>query len=158
LPAVIRPVSSFIAELSGAPPEVVAIECIDPAENAADKLSALVWRISGRQRGMEDDDPSIVRHLHDLSILKDAALGHIEFRRLALTTINNDDLRCRQITGLSATEKFAHVQDIIETDTEYLKEYERFVKGMSYAADNDMPSFQQAWSNVKLLFQHVAGD
>ena len=46
-----RPIRSLIAELQQQPPEVAAFACVDPVETAADKLSALAWRVCTRQRG-----------------------------------------------------------------------------------------------------------
>src|SRR5690606_31098228 len=63
LPGIYLPVSSLINELTKNPPEVSGISCVHPTENAADKLSALAWRIAERDRSKEDDDPSIVRHV-----------------------------------------------------------------------------------------------
>ena len=65
-----RPIRSLIAELQQQPPEVAAFACVDPVETAADKLSALAWRVCARQRGEENDDPTIIRHLHDLAALE----------------------------------------------------------------------------------------
>lgn len=65
-----RPLRSFVAEARREDPEVSAISCVAPAETAADKLSALAWRVLTRQRGSEEDDPTLVRHLHDLSAWK----------------------------------------------------------------------------------------
>lgn len=63
------PVSSFVNELSKRVPEADVVACSDPTESAADKLSAITWRIPDRIRGEAYDDPSIVRHIHDLAIL-----------------------------------------------------------------------------------------
>jgi hypothetical protein len=41
----------------------------DPVETAADKLSALAWRVHARDRASPEDDPTIIRHLHDLAAL-----------------------------------------------------------------------------------------
>jgi hypothetical protein len=40
--------------------EIDKIACINPVENAADKLSAITWRIAERIRGSENDSPDIV--------------------------------------------------------------------------------------------------
>jgi hypothetical protein len=48
LPPTERPISSFVAEYLGEPPELAAVPCIDPVETAADKLSALAWRVIAR--------------------------------------------------------------------------------------------------------------
>tara|TARA_R110002072_G_scaffold47597_1_gene130730 strand:- start:830 stop:1057 length:228 start_codon:yes stop_codon:yes gene_type:complete len=44
--------------------------CLSAVETGADKLSALTWRVLKRDRSDESDDPTMVRHLHDLSALK----------------------------------------------------------------------------------------
>ena len=41
-------------------------------ETAADKLSALTWRVLTRQRGAIGEDATLIRHLHDLAALKSA--------------------------------------------------------------------------------------
>ena len=81
IPPVQCSVSSFVNELSKKDPEVSSIACIDPVENATDKLSAFVWRIADRIRSGENDDPSIVRHQHDLAILKTKAIAHSDFKK-----------------------------------------------------------------------------
>lgn len=155
LPPTICPVSSFINELSRKPPEVPAIPCTDPVENAADKLSALTWRIPSRIRGEETDDPSMVRHMHDLAILSDHVIAHPSFSKLVAKTIDADDTRSPETIGKSIQEKFTAMLTILKTDKEYPKEYERFVMGMSYAIEEEQPSFNQALSKVEQLVSHV---
>lgn len=60
-----RPVSSFVATFSNAEPET-QLPCLSPIETAADKLCALTWRILKRDRDSDDDDPAMIRQLHDL--------------------------------------------------------------------------------------------
>ena len=45
LPPIHRPVQSLLGSLKKEVAEVESIACIDPLETAADKLSALVWRL-----------------------------------------------------------------------------------------------------------------
>lgn len=49
LPVEERPLQSFIAKAMRQQPEVPAIACVSPIETAADKLSALTWRVLSRQ-------------------------------------------------------------------------------------------------------------
>ncbi|MEN6440118.1 MAG: nucleotidyl transferase AbiEii/AbiGii toxin family protein [Syntrophobacter sp.] len=77
-----RPIQSFIAQFEKKPPEVSSFLCIDPIETAADKLSALAWRTCTRKRGAPDDDPTIVRHLHDLAALEKHVADSSAFERL----------------------------------------------------------------------------
>jgi len=61
------------------PPEVASFPCVDAVETAADKLSALAWRVLVRDRTSPNDDPTIIRHLHDFLSRGDAAGGHRDF-------------------------------------------------------------------------------
>jgi EcoEI R protein C-terminal/Nucleotidyl transferase AbiEii toxin, Type IV TA system len=65
-----RPIRSLIVIAQRQPPEIDAFPCVDPVETAADKLSALAWRVRARDRTKPDDDPTIIRHLHDLAALE----------------------------------------------------------------------------------------
>lgn len=105
LPAVELSVASFINEVSKDTPEVKRILCINPVENAADKLSAIVWRISSRVRGTDDKQPDIVRHVHDLAKLSELALNHVEFANLAKITIERDAPRAEILDNLGTQEK-----------------------------------------------------
>ena len=55
-----RPVRSFVAEARRDPPEVPSIACMAPVEIAAEKLSALTWRVLTRRRGNGNDDPALI--------------------------------------------------------------------------------------------------
>lgn len=159
LPPVHLSVSSFVNELTKKQPEVADICCIDPVESAADKLSALTWRIPDRVRGDKYDDPSLVRHLHDLAILKDVALTNPSFAKLVAVSIANDDRRPKtnqDFSGLSIQEKFNLLLGALDNDKEYAKEYDLFVKGVSYASENDAPNFEATLRAVHKLIEAVS--
>ena len=155
LSAVNLPVSSFINEVAKRLPEVKGIDCIDPVENAADKLSAVTWRIPDRNRGTVNDDPDIVRHIHDLAILSDKVMSHPEFPAMVRSTIDRDDKRSETTTGLTLTQKLTKMLGILESDSEYPTEYERFVKGMSYAPNGSILSFHKAVEKVSQLIHLI---
>jgi nucleotidyltransferase AbiEii toxin of type IV toxin-antitoxin system len=143
-----------IDEVSKHSPEVAHIGCIDPAESAADKLSAIAWRIPDRVRGGQDDDPYLVRHIHDLAILKDAALQHGDFSRLVTTSMRQDNARPRNdlsILSLTAAEKFQRMMDVLQSDIEYAQEYKRFVYGVSYATLEQTPDFTSAIETLRKI-------
>jgi len=154
LPPLILPVSSFITELTKTSPEMPAAICIDPVENAVDKLSALVWRVPDRVRQPADDDPDLVRHIHDLAALQPYAIRHVDFRRLAIGMIGQDDDRCDKITGWPVGKKLQLLLEILTSDTEYRTEYTRFVQGMSYAT-GEVPNYEEALAKLKMLMDHL---
>lgn len=152
------PVSSFINHLSRQPPEVERIGCIDPVESAADKLSALAWRIPDRVRGDQYDDPAVVRHVHDLALLKDAAEENKNFPGLVISAMQHDDRRSKNNTafsGLPVAEKFQQMFDAFDRDEQYRSEYDLFVKGVSYAPEGEVPDFDAAMDAVRRLTKIV---
>jgi len=159
-PPVYLPVASFVRTAATQPPEIEQIACIDPVESAADKLSAITWRIPDRARGGQHDDPSIVRHLHDLALLKDRALAAKDFPVLVADAMQEDDARAKNnpaFAGMSMNEKFNHMLRILGTDQEYPPEYVRFVQAMSYASEGDVPDFQTAMQAVHALAKAAVG-
>lgn len=158
LPPLARSVLSFVNELTKKPPEVAKISCIDPVESAADKLSALAWRIPDRVRGNKYDDPSLVRHLHDLAILKEHTMDHPGFTKLVISSMQDDDDRPKtnlSFSKLSVTEKFQAMLNALDSDAEYLKEYNLFVEGVSYATAGEVPDFLNAVKAVRMLVDVV---
>jgi hypothetical protein len=154
LPSMVLPVSSFLNELARHPPEVTAISCIDPVESAADKLSAIAWRIPDRVRGDQYDDPSIVRHIHDLAMLKDRALAHADFARLVEKSMRDDDGRAKNdltLGGMAISEKLDKMLDVLAEDTLYPDEYRRFVEDVSYAESGQTLDFKGAIQAVRAL-------
>jgi len=63
-----KQIQTFIAELSQSDDKTF-IQCVSPCEIAADKLSAFIWRVIFRNRQHNTDDPTFIRHLHDLAAL-----------------------------------------------------------------------------------------
>lgn len=159
LPHIYLPVSSFLNELAKHPPEVVAISCIDPVESAADKLSAIAWRIPDRVRGGQYDDPSIVRHIHDLAILKDRALAHAGFAGLVAKSMQEDNNRAKNdlsLEGMAMPQKLDKMLDILITDKAYAEEYRRFVEDVSYAKSSQTHDFENAIQAVQVLIKAVS--
>jgi predicted nucleotidyltransferase component of viral defense system len=158
LPAIDLPVSSMINEVAKQTPEIDEIACVNPVENAADKLSAITWRIAERVRGSQNDSPDVVRHIHDLAIMKDLALENPNFSVLVSIALKRDNKRSELIKDLSLSQKLLNVLNIINSDTEYLREYDRFVNAMSYANNDTIPTFKTALKYVEELVNKVIID
>lgn len=150
-----RSLMSFIAQARNEAPEVPEIACVSPVETAADKLSALAWRVLTRKRGDPDDDPTLVRHLHDLSALERLAAEHNEFAELLGSLLAQDaTTRARSqpsVAELEPSELLEKVFGELESDEEYPTEYDQFVNGMSYAEEGQTPSFAEALASARRL-------
>ncbi len=158
LPLVLLPVSSLVASLQKKEPEVASIACLAYVENAADKLSAAIWRIVARVRGAKDDDATLIRHVYDLALLKDFVIRDQNFVDLFKHTMDADSDRANDenFCQLSIAEKGGRLISILSEDPLYEAEYQKFVAGLSYATINQTPDFTEALKALRELIARVA--
>lgn len=152
LPVEERSLQSFVAKARREPPEVAMLACISPVETAADKLSALTWRVLTRQRGGEGDDPTLVRHLYDLVALESYVAQSADFPSLARSLLQQDAKRGQpspEIQAMTVVERLSQALALLTSDTDYQREYEQFVLAMSYAKEDETPSYTQALEIVR---------
>lgn len=151
LPPVDRPIRSLIARAQKHEPELPAFPCIDPIETAADKLSALAWRVCARERGSLKDDPNIVRHLHDLAAIESRVVSAPAFASLLLKAADADSGRGRGRAPVDVRERFALMLDRLMNDPLWAAEYERFVRNVSYAGPDEVIAFSDAVQSARRL-------
>jgi predicted nucleotidyltransferase component of viral defense system len=145
LPPVARPIRSLIALAQRQPPEVAAFACVDPVETAADKLSALAWRVHARDRAGPDDEPTIIRHLHDLAALERHVASAPRFPELVLAAAAADVGRGGDAEiSADPTAMFAEMLRRLETDPLWAREYEDFVRQVSFAGPGEAIYFVDA--------------
>ncbi|MEH1835632.1 MAG: nucleotidyl transferase AbiEii/AbiGii toxin family protein [Nostoc sp.] len=138
-------------------PEVPLIACVSPIETAAEKLSALTWRVLSRNRGSEKDDPSLIRHLYDLTPLRSLIFKYSNFSDLVVSVIAEDIERRRKKIKLANSE-IELLQEMVltlENDSLYGNEYQQFVTGMSYAVEDECPTFSEAIDAVKSIISII---
>lgn len=155
LPLLKQDVQSIISELSGDKAET-QITCISPIETASDKISALTWRVVVRDRSSEKDDPTIIRHLHDLAALKDNIFEEQDaFLTCAQESLQQDQERRGGdiISGMSVSDRLEKAFEMLSGDKLYRDEYEQFVQNMSYADEDDKIVFDDALSILKKIIQ-----
>lgn len=152
------PVSSLIASLQRQPPEVASVTCLAYVENAADKLSAAIWRIAARVRGAVDDDATLIRHVYDLALLKDCVIADPTFVDLFRQTMETDTTRAKDehFSQLTIAEKGAKLISILSDGALYASEYQKFVAGLSYAPSDKTPNFAEALKAICELIDHVS--
>jgi hypothetical protein len=146
-----RPIRSLIAEMQQQPPEVASFACIDAVETAADKLSALAWRVCARQHGEENDDPTIIRHLHDLAALETQVAASPDFARLVQQAALADTGRRGGRAPTPAAERFAMMLDRLQREKFWADEYDEFVRQVSFARPDEVIGFANALAATKRL-------
>jgi predicted nucleotidyltransferase component of viral defense system len=156
LPPVVRPIRSLIAMAQRQPPEVATFACVDPVETAADKLSALAWRVHARDRARPDDDPTIIRHLHDLAALEQHVAAAPRFAELVLAAAAADVGRGggAEISADPAA-MFAEMPRRLETDPFWAREYEDFVRQVSFGGPDELIGFAEALASCTRMVDMV---
>ena len=151
LPTQIRPVQSLISTFQNMLAEVEGFACVDPVETAADKLSALAWRTASRDRQRENDDPSIVRHLHDLAALETYILDSRAFRSIVLEVMAGDSDRGDRSFPSDPHARLKMMLERLENDALWSSEYNEYVANVSFAPSNEQISFVDALAFVRRL-------
>ena len=152
LPPTARPITSLISKTQGKPPEVAAFFCVDPVETAADKLSALAWRVQTRRRGSAGDDPTIVRHLHDLAALKASIAASDVFTGLVQRAMASDQGRGGETRMASdPAALFADMLTQLRADPLWEAEYRDYVRHVSFAPAGELIEFDQAMEALRDL-------
>jgi hypothetical protein len=149
--------TSFVARFRRDAPEVASIPCVDPVETAADKLSALAWRVIVRKRGDENDDPTIIRHVHDLAVLEAIVAAHAQFGALLAETLLADtDRGGGAVADLPPKERLDAMLAKLAADEEYESDYRRFVEAMAFAEAGEIPSYEAAVQALHTLSKRLS--
>jgi hypothetical protein len=80
-----------------------------------------------------DDNPTIIRHLHDLAALESTIAGTSGFAALARKTAEDDTGRGGQGVPSNPKERFTAMLDLLHNDKLWASEYETFVLQVSFA-------------------------
>lgn len=145
-PVEARYIPSIVSVVTKTEPEI-KIDCVAAIETGGDKLSALTWRILVRNRADEKDDPTIIRHLHDLAALENIIeKSGNDFVSSAKESLELDQNRRGgdTIANMSIVDRLVNALKTLKEDELYHKEYEKFVQSMSYAAEEELISFEKA--------------
>jgi hypothetical protein len=155
LPTIERPLQSLFARAQKEVPEIAAFACVDPVETAADKLSALAWRVCTRERGADDDDPTIIRHLHDLAALERMAAGAPAFPGMLREAMGADTNRGGGLAPADPVDRFARMFELLTGDALWADEYDKFVDDKSFAKPDEVISFAAALEATRRLTDHL---
>ncbi len=141
-----KAIQSIVSEVMQSKPEL-EIDCVSAIETAGDKLSALTWRILIRNRADEKDDPTLIRHLHDLAALENMIVDSKDtFISSAHASLEQDQNRRGGdiVANTSIADRLSNALKSIREDDLYQKEYRFFVENMSYAAEAERIDFEKA--------------
>ncbi len=148
LPPNEMPIKSFVTRFTADEQIDCSVLTISPIETAANKFSALLWRINIRdrsaERGSAQNDPAMVRHLHDLAALEQLISAEPHFMEMVHTSFDKDRGRGGSESDKSLEMMIEEAIEKLQTDVLYGAEYVQFVDAMSYAPEDELLSFDQA--------------
>ena len=144
LPAVERPVISFVAEAFKRPPELKAMVCASVTEVIAEKFVALTRRAGAELADAGGPrDPTLVRHIYDLHVTR-SHYDRAEVIALAQTIMLSDvkayghQFPAYRSNPISETIKAVAG---LKGDPEFAKRYGAFLRDMVYG---ERPEFETA--------------
>jgi len=139
LTPMLKKIPSFKTLLLNAQPET-SIHCVSPIETAADKLSALLWRVFSQHKY----DSTDMRHLHDLAVL----INHLSDQETFIKVFMKNfivDAKRGQYNLEDPPSKIANlVLKALVNNPKYRDDYKKFVESMSYSKDDDKVLFDDA--------------
>jgi hypothetical protein len=158
-PAVELPVISFVAEALGRTPEVATIECISITETAADKFVALTRRAGAELAGLDEPDPTLVRHLHDLHALREH-YDPVEVAALARKIMLADaEAYGNQFPAYreNPMRETLRAVEVLAAEPGYAKRYAEFRRLMVYGSVVEYPACADTLQNLALLLTSRSG-
>lgn len=156
LPSTECEISSFIGKFINEKP--IKVNCIQPIEVIANKCSALMWRVFIKDRTKplhsKENDPTIVRHLHDIAALEEM-LYTKEFVELLQKSFDADKGRGGFDNKYTLSEFIKITLNKLTEDKVYQKEYSDFVSSMSYAKNSEVMIFEKALNYFNRMYDFI---
>ncbi|HZV71412.1 MAG TPA: nucleotidyl transferase AbiEii/AbiGii toxin family protein [Saprospiraceae bacterium] len=133
---------------------VSTIRCLSLLETAADKISALTWRVIKRQRSEEDPDQTVIRHLYDIHALS-LSFGNefIKVLEIAKIVYLTDRKRRGGNAPGNLHDALAEALKIFREDQVYEREYQSYVRAMCFG-QTEPPDFDQVLAVYESLIKN----
>jgi hypothetical protein len=149
-----RPVSSFVAEASGTDAEASEVACVRLVETAADKFVGLGRRGGFALSGLGPLDPTLVRHVYDLSRMD----GHYDAEEAVAITIQTmkaeAESRADDYPAYRADPRAETLRafDLMCKDKKFAEGYAMLLDEMVYG---EKPEFTSAFEKVRKFAELV---
>lgn len=138
---------------------ITELDCISPVEVAANKFSALLWRIDIKNRTEKtaENDGTIMRHLHDLAALENFIMND-DFIKTVYLSFEADKGRGGSNKGISLPELAKITLNKLKIEKIYSKEYSEFVDALSYAQEDEIMDFTKALGAFERIVYFVCNN
>lgn len=131
--------------------------CTSIEETAIEKWVGLTRRIMAIERGREDDDKTLIRHIYDLNAINQANKINSNFIELAKTVINSDGQQFKNQHPEYSTDPSAEIKQslaLLKNKPLWKERYEEFIEAMVYDNTSALP-YDQAINILESISANV---
>ncbi len=119
-----------------------ATQCVTIEETAIEKWVALTRRIMAIERGREEDDKTLVRHVYDLNAINHADKISSNFTELAETIVISDGMQFKNQHTEYAVDPSSEIKQslfLLKNKPIWKERYEVFIETMVYGSTTALP-------------------
>lgn len=117
-------------------------KCISIDETAIEKWVGLTRRIMAIERGREDDDKTLIRHVYDLNAINEANKINSSFIEFAQSIVISDGKQFKNQHPEYAADPSAEIRQslaLLKDKPLWKERYEEFIEAMVYDSTNALP-------------------
>lgn len=132
-------------------------KCISIDETAIEKWVGLTRRIMAIERGREDDDKTLIRHVYDLNAINEANKINSTFTEFAKTIVISDGKQFKNQHPEYAADPSAEIRQslaLLKDKFLWKERYEEFIEAMVYDGTNALP-YDQAITTLEGISANV---
>lgn len=132
-------------------------KCISIEETAIEKWVGLTRRIMAIERGREDDDKILIRHVYDLNAINEANKINSSFTEFAKTIVISDGKQFKNQHPEYAADPSAEIRQslaLLKDKPLWKERYEEFIEAMVYDTTNALP-YNQAITTLEGISANV---
>src|SRR5207249_2459247 len=110
-------------------------KCISVDETAIEKWVGLTRRIMAIERGYEDDDKTLIRHVYDLNEINQANRVNSNFIKFAKIVVTNDGKQFKNQHPEYAADTSSEIKQslsLLKIKPLWKERYEEFIEAMVY--------------------------
>lgn len=131
--------------------------CISVEETAIEKWVGLTRRIMAIERGREDDDKTLIRHVYDLNAINEANKINSTFIKFAKTIVISDGKQFKNQHPEYSADPSAEIKQslaLLKDKPLWKERYEEFIEAMVYDTTNALP-YDQAIITLESISANV---
>ncbi len=134
-----------------------ATKCVSIDETAIEKWVGLTRRIMAIERGHEEDDNTLIRHVYDLNAINQADKINSNFIELAKTIVISDGKQFKNQHPEYAIDPNSEIKQslsVLKDNPIWKERYEEFIETMVYDSMNAL-TYEKAISTIERISANV---